>query len=133
MTCMNNKRYTSLMNKVLDGDATAKERNELFAHLATCESCDQHFKELKRSTEILNQLAHPQLSADFTKNVLEQLPAEKQHALREWTIRHPVIATAAICAVPMSLLLVAAGRQTSLPKRREEDGYILVKPSGDRT
>ncbi|WP_010631746.1 anti-sigma factor family protein [Sporolactobacillus vineae] len=131
MTCLN-KRYASLMNKVLDGDATVKERNELFAHLATCDSCDRHFKELKRSTEILNHLAHPQLSADFTKNVLEQLPAEKQHVLREWTARHPVIATAAICVVPMSLLFVAAGRQNSMPKRHGEDSYILVNQTGSR-
>lgn len=131
MTCQN-KRFTSLMNKVLDGDATAKERNELFAHLAVCDSCDRHFKELKRSTEILNQLAHPQLSADFTKNVLEQLPAEKQHLIREWTARHPLIATAAICAVPMSLLLVAAGRQNTVPKKQETDGYILVDQQESR-
>jgi anti-sigma factor RsiW len=120
------------MNKVLDGEATAKERHELFAHLATCDSCDRHFKELKRSTEILNHLTHPQLSADFTKNVLEQLPTEKQHVLREWTARHPVIATAALCVVPMSLLLVAAGRQNNIPKKQEADSYILVNQTGNR-
>lgn len=125
MTCPN-KKYMSLMNKVLDGEATKEEQDELYEHMASCDSCRSHFKELKQSTEMLNQLMHPHLPIDFTKNVLEQLPADKRHVIRKWTVRHPVIAAVAICALPMSLMVIAAGRQNTV-QEKGSDGFILVK------
>lgn len=131
MACFN-KKYVSLMNKVLDDEATKSERDELFAHLATCENCRRHFQELKQSTELLNRLVHPQLPIDFTKNVLEQLPAEKRHAIRKWTSRHPFIAAAAVCALPMSLIVIAAGRQNMVQGKTDRDRFILLKAPENR-
>ncbi|RYL94244.1 transcriptional regulator [Sporolactobacillus sp. THM7-4] len=133
MTCLN-KRFVSLMNKVLDGEARREEKMELDRHMETCESCRNHFRELKQSTELLNHLSHPQLPFSFTKNVLDKLPAENRHALREWMSRHPVWATAAICALPMSFVMIAAKRQTFFQGKNGEDhGYLLLRVPEDRS
>ncbi|MDF2911755.1 MAG: transcriptional regulator [Sporolactobacillus laevolacticus] len=130
MSCAS-KKYLSLMNKVLDQEATEQEERVLYEHLANCAECRAHFDELKYSTDLLCMLAHPQLPAGFTKSVLAQLPPEKRHAIRRWGSRHPVLAAMAICAVPMSLVIVGARRQTM--QSRDKNGYVLVKVSGDQT
>ncbi|BBN97573.1 anti-sigma factor family protein [Sporolactobacillus terrae] len=127
MSCSSVK-YLSLMNKVLDQEATDQEKQQLFEHLASCDTCRIHFNELKASTELLRRLAHPQLPAVFTKTVLEQLPPEKRHAIRRWGSQHPVLTTMAICVVPMSLVMIGARRQV-----REKNNYVLIKGLGDQT
>ncbi|RYM01483.1 transcriptional regulator [Sporolactobacillus sp. THM7-7] len=131
MTC-SNKKYMSLMNKVLDDEATNVERRELFEHLALCDRCRRHFKELKQSTELLNHLSHPQLPNHFTKNVLERLPAEKRHAAREWMSRHPLLAATAICILPVSVAMFAARRQMLFQEKNNNDQLILLKMPGNR-
>jgi len=122
------KKYVSLMNKVLDQEATEQEKQVLFEHLATCDECRVHFNELNDSTELLRRLTHPQLPAAFTKSVLDHLPPDKRNVIRKWGSRHPVLTTVAICALPMSLVVIGARRQT-----RDRSGYALVKVSGDQT
>ncbi|MCL1632131.1 zf-HC2 domain-containing protein [Sporolactobacillus sp. CPB3-1] len=127
MSC-ESEQYMSLMNKVLDQEATKQEEEALFAHLAVCDECRVHFNELKTATELLRRLTHPHLPASFTKNVLDQLPPDKRHAIRRWGSRHPVLTTVALCAVPMSLVMIGTRRQW-----KEKSGYALVKMSGDQT
>lgn len=128
MSCSEAKKYSLLINKVLDDEANKRERDLLNKHMAHCESCRKHFMELKESIETLNHLINPQLSDRFTKNVLEQIPADTHHTIRKWTAKHPVLATMAVCAVPMSLVVYAAGRQSSsLAKMPNEKGIVLVK------
>ncbi|MCO7125302.1 zf-HC2 domain-containing protein [Sporolactobacillus shoreicorticis] len=127
MNCVS-KKYVSLMNKVLDQEATEQEKQVLFEHLATCAECRVHFNELKESTELLRRLTHPQLPAAFTESVLNQLPPDKRNAIHKWGSRHPVLTTVAICALPMSLVVIGSRRQT-----RNRNGYALVKVSGDQT
>lgn len=130
MSC-SNKKYTALMNKVLDDEATAEEKSELYAHLAVCDSCRVHFEELKQSTELLHQLVHPSLPAGFTEHVLAQLPADERHAIRKWTSRHPFLSAAALCALPVSLLVIAAGRQGGVQKTGDQ--FVLLKDSGSQS
>lgn len=127
MSCSEAKSYNLLINKVLDGEASPRERDLLNKHMAHCESCRKHFMELKDSIELLNHLVNPQLSDHFTKNVLEHIPADTRHAFRKWTSKHPVLATMAVCAVPMSLVVYAAGRQSSGQVKMHEKGIVLVK------
>jgi predicted anti-sigma-YlaC factor YlaD len=127
MSCAN-KKYLSLMNKVLDEEATEQEKHELYEHMASCNECRVHFNELKYSTELLRRLAHPQLPVAFTKSVLDQLPDGKRHVILQWGSRHPVLTAVAICAVPMSLVVIGARCQT-----RDRNDYVLVNVSGDQT
>ncbi|MCO7177068.1 anti-sigma factor family protein [Sporolactobacillus kofuensis] len=126
MNCTS-KKYLALMNKVLDHEATKQEEQVLDQHLALCEECRMHFNQLKYSTNLLNQLAHPQLPVGFTKSVLEQLPLEKRHAIREWGSRHPMLTAVAICAVP-TLVMIGARHQN-----RSKNDYVLINASSDQS
>ncbi|MCI1858147.1 MAG: zf-HC2 domain-containing protein [Sporolactobacillus sp.] len=118
--------YLPLMNKVLDGEASAAEISAFQEHLSSCERCRLRYRELKQSTALLNLLDHPQLPPDFTKHVLEKLPVEKGHVIRTWTGRHPLLTTVAVCAVPMSIAVLATrGRQTS--PHGGTGSFVLVK------
>ncbi|MDD9150002.1 MULTISPECIES: anti-sigma factor family protein [unclassified Sporolactobacillus] len=127
------KKYVSLMNKVLDGEATKEEQCLLDAHLAGCSSCRDHFNELRQYANLLNQLVHPQVPINFTKNVLDKLPADHRHAVRNWAARHPLYTGMAICALPMSLMMIAARRQASDREKSGNGQFILLKMPGDRS
>ncbi|WP_353948715.1 zf-HC2 domain-containing protein [Sporolactobacillus sp. Y61] len=131
MTC-SNKKYLALMNKVMDGEATISEREELDQHLASCDSCRNYFHELQLSTELLHQLSRPRLPDDFTQHVMERLPAEKRHAIRTWTSRHPLLSAVVVCALPVSYLMVRAGRQNQLSEKND-DHFIMLKLPGERS
>jgi anti-sigma factor RsiW len=129
MTCPD-KKYVSLMNKVLDDEASEKERADLFQHMESCAACHRHYHELKRIGELLNGLPRPQLSVHFTNNVLEHLPAAtRPHVLKKWMNRHPVLATAAICALPMSFVVLTVGRQTVFQGKSRDDYIVLNVPA----
>lgn len=127
------KKFIALMNKVLDEEATKDERQALETHIAECGSCRIHFKELRQSTELLHHMVHPQVPLNFTKNVLDKLPAENRHAVRDWMTRHPLFAAAAICALPMSFMMIAAKRQASFQEKNGSGQFILLKMPGDRS
>lgn len=128
MNCSEFKKYSLLIDKVLDGDASSKERGLLSKHLAGCATCRAHYEQLKDSMAMLNMLMTPELPIDFTKNVLEQIPKEKRRLFRRWTAKHPVLATMAVCAVPMSLAVFAANRQSS-SQAKNAKGIVLTKAS----
>ncbi|GGL64508.1 anti-sigma factor family protein [Sporolactobacillus putidus] len=127
------KKFVSLMNKVLDEEATKEEQRLLDAHIADCSSCRVHFHELRQSADLLNRLVHPQAPLNFTKNVLDKLPADNRHAVRNWVSRHPLYAAMAICALPMSLMMIAARRQTVYRDKNGNGQFILLKMPENRS
>ncbi|MFT8363109.1 MAG: transcriptional regulator [Sporolactobacillus sp.] len=128
MSCPETKKFSQLIDKVLDGEANAKEQETLNHHLETCVFCRSHYDQLKASMAMLNLLMTPELPIDFTKNVLEQIPVQRRRLFRRWTSKHPVLATMAVCAVPMSLVVFAVNRQA-----KNEKEAALIKLPGNQS
>ncbi|MUV38201.1 Anti-sigma-W factor RsiW [Lentibacillus sp. JNUCC-1] len=102
MSCNNEAK--KLMHKYLDGDLSHNEQNELRTHLETCEACQAHFHELKRTITLIQGQKSEQIKAPsgFAAGVMDQLPAEKKrYKYMRWFRMHPVLTAAAIFLVLM--------------------------------
>ncbi|MFC4402296.1 zf-HC2 domain-containing protein [Gracilibacillus xinjiangensis] len=118
MSC--NGDVIGLMHSYLDGDITKDEEEALRSHLKSCEACQTHFRELKRTVALITTNVDLQPSADFTKNVMAQLPKEKKRStVRRWVRIHPLVTAAAIFFILMSSSILATwnqDHQLSYPK-----------------
>ncbi|TCT17243.1 anti-sigma factor RsiW [Melghiribacillus thermohalophilus] len=91
------KEIVKLMHKYLDHEISKKEEVALKEHLTTCENCQKHFHELKRTEAMLQNTTHLHLSEQFTKNVMANLPREKKRiGFERWLKSHPFFTAAAI-------------------------------------
>ncbi|MFT8873069.1 MAG: zf-HC2 domain-containing protein [Sporolactobacillus sp.] len=126
MMCCDERTYSVLLNKYFDGEATRSEQRQLKKHLADCPACRYHFEQLQASIALLGCLNHPRLPREFTLKVMRQVPAVDAQRVKLWTIRHPVLTTVVVCALPMSVAVFVAGRQfASTTHEKEEQGILL--------
>lgn len=101
MSC--NKEIIQLMHQYLDGDISEEKEQELRSHLRSCEACQEHFKELKRTVALITANVDIQPSFDFTNKVMAQLPKEKKRtSIQRWFRVHPLLTAAAIFFILMS-------------------------------
>lgn len=63
MNC--DEQYSKLIHKYLDGDATAKEKQQLDRHIATCPECAEHMWELKKAIAFVQSASHIELLSDL--------------------------------------------------------------------
>lgn len=98
MTHLNcNKEAVELMHYYLDGDITKEQEQALSCHLENCEACQKHFHELKRTITLIQSTEQIKAPANFTANVMENLPTErKRYKYRRWFKAHPILTAAAI-------------------------------------
>ncbi|REJ06267.1 zf-HC2 domain-containing protein [Halobacillus trueperi] len=95
---MNCKREAvELMHKYLDGELNKEEERRLRDHLQSCQSCQDHFHELKRTTTLVKNTTPVSAPPRFTANVMANLPKEKKRKnyLRKLQ-RHPLLTAAAV-------------------------------------
>ncbi len=100
-------KYLELMSAVLDGEATAKERNTLDGHLADCPSCQALFDELSAQSGALREL-DCQLPAHLHGHIMDSLPPQDAPAKKGKVIRWQRWGSLAACLV---LVVVAAVAQ----------------------
>src|SRR5690625_1517944 len=90
-------KYIKLMHKYLDGDLNKEEESILRAHLETCDTCQKHFHELSRTITLIQITEQPEVPANFSENVMKNLPTEKRHVkFVRWFKKHPMVTVAAI-------------------------------------
>lgn len=107
-----------LMHTYLDGDLTKDEESHLLSHLKSCEACQLHFHELKRTISSVQHTEPIDVPDDFTSNVMNRLPKEKRNAKHvRWLKAHPVMITAAV------LFIVIFGSALSL---WNQEGKLVV-------
>ncbi|SER32138.1 Transmembrane transcriptional regulator (anti-sigma factor RsiW) [Gracilibacillus ureilyticus] len=115
-----NNEVIELMHQYLDGDITGNDEEALRSHLRSCEACQTHFRELKRTVALITTNVDLQPSADFTNKVMAQLPKEKKRStVRRWVRIHPLVTAAAIFFILMSSSLLSfwnQDHQLSYPK-----------------
>ncbi|WP_208585727.1 anti-sigma factor family protein [Gracilibacillus suaedae] len=130
-----NKEMVELMHQYLDGDITRDDEQLLRSHLQSCEACQKHFQELKRTVALVTANLELKPSNDFTRNVMAQLPKEKKRmTAKRWMKLHPMLTAAAIFFILMFSGIFSAwnqDQQLSYPKGQnlivENDTVIVPK------
>lgn len=93
----------TLMHNYLDEDISEEEEKLLREHLHACESCNQHFHELKKTVALVQSTSHISAPDDFTLMVMQNLPKEKRTvSFRRWFREHPMLSAAALFLVLMA-------------------------------
>lgn len=88
-----------LINRVIDGEASKREREEFEEHIQTCETCRAHYEDLKQTIGLMQNVGIASAPDFFTQSVMAHLPTQKrQHLILTWLKRHP-LATAAACFI----------------------------------
>ncbi|AIF42125.1 anti-sigma-W factor RsiW [Virgibacillus sp. SK37] len=124
MNC--DKEAVELMHNYLDGDLTKENETVLRLHLEECEKCQQHFHELKRTLTLIRSTEHVSAPANFTANVMNNLPAEKKRVkYKRWFRAHPMLTAAAIFFVFMMSGILSAWNQGSELVVSKQDNLII--------
>ncbi|TSB47840.1 anti-sigma factor family protein [Alkalicoccobacillus porphyridii] len=98
-----------LIHKYLDGDATESEKKELYLHVETCEECGLHLRELKKVIAFTQSASHIEAPANFTNQLMMNLPPKKQSSRWKNHLRkHPILVAAAIFMLLMSTSIFSA-------------------------
>ncbi|WP_186578126.1 anti-sigma factor family protein [Aquibacillus kalidii] len=134
MSC--DKHIVNLMHNYLDGDLTKQEEQQLRSHLQTCQACQKHFHELKRTLSLLKGNSDIQAPTNFTASVMSNLPKERKRvSYSRWFKAHPALTAAAIFFVLMFGGIFSAwdqDNQLSYPKGKNlviKDDTVIV-PEG---
>ncbi|MFD2657823.1 anti-sigma factor family protein [Gracilibacillus thailandensis] len=128
-----NKEIVELMHQYLDGDITRDAEQRLRSHLQSCEACQKHFQELKRTVALVTANIELKPSKDFTSNVMAGLPKEKKRmTAKRWMKLHPMLTAAAIFFILMFSGIFSAwnqDQQLSYPKGQNlivENDTVIV-------
>ncbi|MGN8647364.1 zf-HC2 domain-containing protein [Gracilibacillus sp. HCP3S3_G5_1] len=128
-----NKEIIELMHQYLDGDISSENERRLRSHLQSCEACQKHFQELKRTVALITANIELKPSSDFTSNVMAGLPKEKKRTTaKRWMTLHPVLTAAAIFFIFMISGIFSAwnqDQQLSYPKGQNlivENDTVIV-------
>ena len=129
-------KYIKLMHKYLDGDLNKEEESILRAHLETCDTCQKHFHELSRTITLIQITEQPEVPANFSENVMKNLPTEKRHVkFVRWFKKHPMVTVAAIFFLFMfSGIFTMWHKDSELVVSKQEDliikGDTVIVPEG---
>lgn len=114
------------MHKYLDGDLTKREEANLRVHLEDCDACQRHFHEIKRTITLIQSTEHTSVPADFTANVMKNLPTEKKRVkYMRWFKAHPVFVSAAVFFIFMFSGIFSAWNQDSELVVSKQDNLII--------
>lgn len=104
-----------LIHKYLDEDISEEEGTLLREHLSSCDSCNQHFHELKKTIALVQSTSHISAPDDFTMKVMANLPKEKTSvSFKRWFRGHPILTAASL------FLLLMAGSLFSVWNESEQ-------------
>lgn len=125
-----------LMHHYLDGDLSQKDEQLLRSHLESCEACQKHFRELKKTVAFVTATSDIKTSSNFTSKVMAQLPKEKKGmTVKRWFKAHPIFTAAAIFFIFMVGGIFSSwnqDQQLTYPKGKElivESDTVIV-PEG---
>lgn len=100
------------MHEYLDEEISAEHEKELRAHLQSCEECQNHFHELKKTIALVQSTSHIQAPDNFTANVMAKLPKEKRKVgVQRWFRQHPLLTAASLFLVLMMGSLISSWDQ----------------------
>lgn len=116
---MEHEEYWEWMSADLDGELSPAQHAQLEAHLHTCPSCAQLYRELSQQSQALRELACPP-PPQLHQTILENLPAQRtvHRPWRNWKVWAPLAAC---------LALVVALGYTALPHSPEATPAVSTR------
>lgn len=100
------------MHEYLDDEISAENERELRLHLQSCEDCQAHFSELRKTIALVQSTSHIEAPLHFTANVMARLPKEKRKVgFQRWLRQHPLFTAASLFFVLMAGSLVTTWDQ----------------------
>ncbi|WP_419160685.1 zf-HC2 domain-containing protein [Rossellomorea sp. BNER] len=134
-TCPN--EIIDYMHEYLDEEISHEHEQVLKGHLQTCEECQKHFHELKRTIALVQSTSHIQAPNNFTSNVMARLPKEKKKVgVNRWFRQHPMLSAASLFLVMMVGTLFSSWNQSeefSFTKKPElvVENHTVIVPKGE--
>ncbi|ADU28458.1 anti-sigma factor family protein [Evansella cellulosilytica] len=121
------KDYAEQIHHYLDEELTLLERKRFESHIQKCSACHAHVRELRKTEAIVQSASHIKAPANFTDNVMSQLPKQSQKArYKNWMRKHPYIITAAtfflVFIVSLTSIWNDGGKEISV----KGDGHFIV-------
>jgi len=125
------------MHDFLDGDLPEEQEHELREHLKVCSECEQHFKELKKTIAFVQGTSNIKAPADFTVNVMANLPKQKRSLkINHWFKKHPLLSAASLFLILMAGSIVLSWNQenqfsySNQPNLIVENDTVII-PEGE--
>jgi anti-sigma factor RsiW len=119
-------QYIDFMHDYLDGDITKENETTLKEHLQSCESCQQHFKELKKAIALVQSTSHIEAPANFTMNVMRCLPKENRRAkFNRWFKMHPFMTAASLFILLMFGSLISSWTNSQEFSVSKQNGLVI--------
>ncbi len=115
------------MHDYLNGDLSKDREEELKKHIQSCQSCQVHYQELKKTDAFIKSAGKISAPDGFTATVMARLPQEKKKIkFQRWLRNHPMLAAAVLFIVLM------AGSVFSMWNNQQEfsftkNPHLLVK------
>jgi anti-sigma factor RsiW len=129
-------KFIEYMHDYLDDDLIKEQERELREHLTSCQSCKQHFHELKKTLALIQSASNVHAPSDFTEKVMAKLPQEKKVVKVKRLLKaHPLFTAAAVFMLLMLSSIITAwnGDQelvvSKYPNIRIEENTVIV-PKG---
>lgn len=137
MACSKEKQ--TLIHKYLDEEMTLLEQKQFEQHIMSCDECDAHLRELRKTVAIIQSASHFEAPANLTENVMKQLPKQsKSQTWKNWVRKHPFIIAAAtfflVFAISLSASFTDDKEITVQGDGRfivDEDRGVVVIPEGE--
>ncbi|MDQ0270659.1 anti-sigma factor family protein [Cytobacillus purgationiresistens] len=132
-----NEEIIHYMHEYLDEEISAEHESELRTHIQKCETCAEHFHELKKAIALVQSTSHFQAPSNFTANVMAMLPKEKKKVgMQRWFRHHPMLTAASLFIVLMAGSLFSSwnqDQQLSVSKQPNlvVDNDTVIVPKGE--
>ncbi|KXG42522.1 zf-HC2 domain-containing protein [Tepidibacillus infernus] len=107
-----------LMHAFIDDDIDEYSHQELFEHIQSCPTCEQHFAELKATDQALRRIAKLKTSPSFTREVLAHIPEKKTNKISKSLRKYPLLVAATVF-----LLLFAT---SMIPYMNQSDELLKI-------
>lgn len=102
------------MHEYLDNEIDPEHEQILMEHLRTCQTCQKHFHDLKKTVVLLQGTAHIKAPDRITSQVMALLPREKkQVGIKRWLYRHPFLTAAAVFVLFMMISAISVWNQSN--------------------
>ena len=115
-----------LLNRVIDKEASEKERHELEEHIKICSNCREHYNELVTTIRMIQSIGEEPVPDYFTQKVMAKLPRERSGTpFASWFKRHPLVVAAACFILLMTGYVMSLWNQNSFEAQVQGKGHLV--------
>ncbi len=119
----------SLMHEYLDGELYGSSLSKLNQHVAACDRCRSHMRQLEQTHVFMSAWSTPRLPDNLTQTIMQVLPPEKKQSRWIRVIReHPAASAAAFFLVIMlSSFMTLWNSDTELMVKGSDLDQVIIE------